>query len=292
LQAGPPTDRYRACAVRRALLEFPHLVDFVEEVEERLRAERYSSLARRYVPWFIAAIVATIVGWLGVWGYDTWQDRNVGKASIAYDKGIVALSTGDQAGAFNAFAEVAKDGPPAYKTLALLQQANLRLGADKADEATALYDAAAKAAPNAILRDLAGLRAAQVVVDTAPYVQVETRLKALIGDDHPFTLEARELLAMAKLQAGKAQEARGDFNALSLTLGVSPGMRARAQGAIALIDSGQAALVAQVVKAAATAPPPNAATLPMLMGGSSPDGAAADPGAPPSDPSTPAGTAQ
>jgi hypothetical protein len=258
------------------------LVDFVEEVEERLRAERYAGLARRYLPWFIAAVVATVVGWLGVWGYDTWRDRNIGQASIAYDKALTELAGGDRIGAYNAFTPIAKTGPAGYRTLALMQQANIRLGAGKGDEAVALYDAAAKAAPNPIFGDLARLRAAQVLMDTAPYAQVETRLKALIGDNRPYSLEAKEMLAMAKLQAGKAQEARGDFNALSLTLGVTPGMRARAQGAIALIDSGQASLVGQVVRSAATMPPPSGA---MSLG---PDGA---PSAPDSSQSPP-GNAQ
>ncbi|MDB5481018.1 MAG: hypothetical protein JWO83_2071 [Caulobacteraceae bacterium] len=258
------------------------MVDFVEEVEERLRAERYAGLARRYLPWVIAAVVATIVGWLGVWGYDAWRDRNIGQASIAYDKAMVELAGGDQTGAYNAFAPIARSGPPAYRALALMQQANIRLGAGKGPEALALYDAAAKAAPNQIFGDLARLRAAQVVMDTAPYAQIETRLKALVGDNHPYSLEAKEMLAMAKLQAGKAQEARGDFNALSLTLGVTPGMRARAQGAIALIDSGQAPLVGQVVRSAATLPPPSGAMSPPLDG------------APPAQASdqTPAGNAQ
>ena len=240
------------------------MVDFVEEVEERLRAERYGGLARRYLPWFIAAVVATVVGWLGVWGYDTWRDHNIGQTSIAYDKALTEFSTGDQTGAYNAFAPIAKDGPAAYRTLALMQQANIRLGAGKADEAVTLYDAAAKAAPNPIFGDLARLRAAQVLMDTAPYAQVETRLKPLVGANRPYSLEAKEMLAMAKLQAGKAQEARGDFNALSLTLGVTPGMRARAQGAIALIDSGQGALVGQVVRTAATMPPPRGPMSPGL----------------------------
>lgn len=231
------------------------MVDFVEEVEERLRAERYRDLARRYLPWVVVALVALIVGWLGVWGYDTWRDRNIGQASIAYDKAMTALAGGDATGAYNGFAPIAKSGPAGYRTLALMQQANIRLAAGKGDEAVSLYDAAAKAAPNPILGDLARLRAAQVLMDTAPYAVVETRLKPLIGDDRPFRLQAREALAIAKLQAGKVQEARGDFNALSLTLGVTPGMRARAQGAIALIDSGQAGLVAQVVRTAATLPP-------------------------------------
>jgi len=257
-------------------------VDFVEEVEERLRAERYRDLARRYLPWFIAAIVAAVVGWLGVWGYDTWQARNIGQASIAYDKAITELAGGDQTGAYNAFAPIARSGPAAYRTLALMQQANLRLGAGKGAEAVSLYDAAAKAAPNPILGDLARLRAAQVAMDTAPYPQIETRLKALIGNDRPYSLEAKEMLAMAKLQAGQAQQARGDFNALSLTLGVTPAMRARAQGAIALIDGGQAPLVGQVVRTAATMPPPQG---PMSV---------APGGAPPAQDSaqTPAGNAQ
>ena len=57
---------------------------------------------------------------------------------------------------------------------------------------------------------------------------------------------------------GKLREARNDFNALTLTLGVSQSMRARAQTAIALIDSGQAAVAGSVVRAAATLPPPSA----------------------------------
>ncbi len=272
------------------------MVDFVEEVEERLRAERYATLARTYLPWFAAALVATIVGWLGVWGYDTWRDRNIGRASIAYDKAIGVLSSGDQTGAFESFGAIAKDAPAAYRTLALMQQGNIRMASDKSAEAVVLYDAAAKAAPNPILHDLAGLRAAQAVMDTAPYAQVETRLNALIGDKQPFSLQAKEMLAMAKLQAGKIQEARGDFNAISLTLGVSPAMRARAQGAIALIDGGQAGLVGQVVKAAATLPPSNGLNVPGLSGAQAPEGAAdsQDQGGPPAEDSaqTPAGNAQ
>ena len=249
-------------------------MDFVEEVEDQLRAERYATFARRYLRLFVAALVATVVGWLGVWGYDAWRDRNIGRASIAYENALVSLSKGDATGAYNGFGAIAKDGPSAYRTLSLMQQANIRFSENNPGEAVTLYDAAAKAAPNAIFADLARLRAAQVAMDTAPLPQIETRLKALTGDKHPYSLAARELLAMAELQGGRAQQARGDFNAISLTLGVSPGMRARAQGAIALIDSGQAALVGEVVKAAATMPPPIAGTAVGLPGAPSSAGEA------------------
>jgi hypothetical protein len=249
------------------------LVDFVEEVEEQLRSERYARLARQWLPWLAVALVAVIVGWLGVWRYDVWRQQKVGVASIAYDKALNALAAGDQTAAFSGFAAVGKSGPPGYKTLALMQEGNIRSAANQPREAAGFFDQASKAAPNPILKDLASFRAAQSIMDVAPYPEIEGRLKALIGDGKPYSFEAREMLAIAKLQAGMSAAARNEFSALSLTLGVSQGIRARAQAAIALIDSGQGAVVGQVVKAAATMPPSPAATVTPSANGPAADSA-------------------
>ena len=231
------------------------MVDFVEEVEEQLRSDRYRNLARRAWPWFLAALVAVVVGWLIAWGYNAWRDRNIGHASIAYDKAITDLAQGDQTGAYSALEGIGKSGPSGYRTLALLEQGNMRLAAGKTAEAVTLFDQAAKSAPNAILGDFSRLRAAQALLDTAPYDQLAPRLQALIGDKKPFGLQAREVLAMAKLAAGRTAAAKADFSALSITLGVTQSMRSRAEAAIGLIDSGQAGAVLQVAKTAATLPP-------------------------------------
>ncbi len=232
------------------------MVDFVEEVEEQLRSDRYRSFAARAWPWFLAALLAVVIGWLAAWGYSSWRDRDIGRASIAYDKAITTLVQGDQTGAYTALQQTAASGPAGYRTLALLEQAAIRLTAGKTADAVALFDGAAKAAPNTLLRDFARLRAAQVLLDTTPYPQLQTRVTPLIGDGKPFDLDAREILAMAKLLAGQTAAAKNDFTALSLTLGVTQAMRARAEGAIALIDSGQAGAVAIATKTAATLPPP------------------------------------
>ena len=237
------------------------MVDFVEEVEERLRAERYATLSRRLAPWFAAALVLIIAAWLGMWGWQTLQARDVGRASVAYDKALHALEGGDQTGAFTQLQPLAKSGPAGYRTLALMQQGDMRLGADKGVEAAGFYDAAAKTAPNAIFRDLARLRAAQALMDTAPLAQLEPRLKPLIGANKPFDLQAREALAIAHIEAGQLQLAKGELTALSLSLGVSPTTRARAQTAIGLINSGDAKLIGPVAHAAATMAP-SASTIP------------------------------
>ncbi|HEY5288694.1 MAG TPA: tetratricopeptide repeat protein, partial [Caulobacteraceae bacterium] len=216
------------------------MVDFIEEVEEQLRSDRYRAFARTAWPWVVALIVAIIATFLAVWGYDSWRDRNIAEASISYDKALTELAQGDQTGAYNDFAPIARSGPAGYKMLSLIQQGNIRLSAGKGTDAAALFDQAAKAAPNPILRDLASLRAALALLDAAPYAQLQTRLSALIGQNKPFDLQAREALAMAKLEAGKTADARADFNAITLTLGVSKSMQGRAQAAIALIDAGEA----------------------------------------------------
>lgn len=252
------------------------MVDFIDEVEEQLRSDRYKTLARTWLPWFAAALAALIVGWLGVWAWQNWQSGNIAKASIAYDRGLTALTQNDETGAYSAFDPIAKSGPAGYRTLALIQQGNIRLAANKTDEAVALYDSAAKAANNPVLGDLARLKAATALLDTAPYAAISARLNALIGAKRPFDLPAREDLAMAKLAAGRTAEARVAFNNLTLTLGVSEAMRQRAQEAIAVIDSGQAGTALAVARTAATLPPPSAVTMAPAQG-AAPSGAQADP---------------
>jgi len=255
------------------------VVDFIEEVEEQLRSDRYRALARTVLPWAAAVLAIVIVGWLGVWGYNTWQNQNVSKASEQYDKGLQTLATGDETGAFTAFDTVGKSGPAAYKALSLIQQGNIRLAANKTADAVAFYDRAAKAAPNAVIGDLARLKAAFALMDETPYPQLETRLKELIGDKKPYDLQAKEALALAKLQAGKTEDARGDFVVLTLIEGAPDAMRERARAAIAIIDSGQGKVIGEVVKAAATLPPPSPATQGPPLG-APPQGAPAAPTAP------------
>ena len=237
------------------------MVDLFEEVEEQLRSDRYRELARRIAPWATAIFALVLIGYLGVWGYKAYQDRNLSTAALAYQKGVDALAKNDQAGALGEFREASQAGAPGYKALALMQQGGLRAAAGNAAEAAALFDQAAKSAPNPIVGDLASLRAALALLDTAPYAEMQRRLTPLADAKRPFSLYAREALATAKLMAGRTVEARRDFSVLTASLGAPEDLRQRAQLAISLIDSGQAAVAIAAVKAAATLPPPAPATL-------------------------------
>jgi hypothetical protein len=154
---------------------------------------------------------------------------------------------------------VAKTAPAAYKALALQMQGALRMRENRVKDAVALFDAAAEAAPRGdeglIIADAARLKSALALLDEAPYADIEGRLKPLTEDDRPYRALALESLALAKLNAGKVKEARADFESLRTALDASQGMIERAGAAIDLIDSGGAAAVPAVVKAAREAPP-------------------------------------
>jgi hypothetical protein len=231
------------------------VVDVFEEVEEQIRTERYMALAKRLAPWAIGAGVALVVSLGGVWGYQTWHNAQANKAGQIYLDAVEALQNQDEGKAASLFGELTHSPLKIYKVAGYMDQAGLRMQAGKPQEAAKLYDQAAALASDPFVKDLARLKSALALMDTASYKDIEARLTPLIDDKRPLHLSAREALAFAKLQAGKTAEARADFNALTLSLGAPEGMVQRARVAMDLIDSGSAAAMAQAVKDSQTINP-------------------------------------
>ncbi len=224
------------------------MVDVFEEVEEQIRTERYMALAKRLAPWAIGGGVALAIGVFGVWGYQTWHDSQANKAGQLYLDAIDALQNQDETKASALFGEMTHSPLKIYKYAGYMDQAGLRMQAGKPQEAAKLYDQAATLGSDSLTTDLARLKSALALMDTASYKDIEARLTPLTDDKRPLHLSAREALAFAKLQAGKTAEAKADFNALTLSLGAPEGMIQRARVAIDMIDSGSAAAMAQAVK--------------------------------------------
>jgi len=231
------------------------VVDVFEEVEDQIRTERYMALARKAAPWAIGAAVAFVIGAGGIWGYQTWHDGQASKAGQTYLEAVEALQNQDQDKAFGLFGELTHSPLKIYKVAGYMDQAGMRMQAGKSEEAAKLYDQAAALTSDPFIKDLARLKSAYALMDTAPYKDIEARLTPLTDDKRPLHLSAREALAFAKLQAGKTADARADFNALTLALGAPDGMVQRAQVAVAMIDSGSAAAMSQAVKDSLTVNP-------------------------------------
>lgn len=232
------------------------MVDFFNEVDEDLRAQETRDLVRRWLPWAIGVIAVVLLGMGGWWGWTAWRDSEASKASNAYERGVKAMTAENTAAADAAFAEAADSSTVAYKALALMQRAGIALRDNKPDEALKLFDEAAKVGKSEpIIADAAALKAAYTLMDKAPYAEVEKRLKPLAEEGRPYRPLAMEAIAMAKLADGKTAEARTDLLALSLLLDAPESLRQRAQATIQEIDSGVAAKLPAIARAASELPP-------------------------------------
>lgn len=232
------------------------MADLFEEVEEQLRSARYRVLAQKALPWVLAALAAALVAALAVWGWDQYRQKASDKASEEYAAGLDALIRHQPDEAVRLWNDVAKSPAKGYASLALMQLGGMRLAADKdPGAAVALFDQSAKAAPDAVLGDMARLKSAFALIDTAPYADVEARLTPLMKDGAPYAIQAREALAFAKLMKGDTAAARNDFVVISQSLGAPEGTRQRAKAAVQLIDSGSAKAVAGATRASLTLSP-------------------------------------
>lgn len=232
------------------------MVDVFEEVEEQLRTDRYKALALKILPWVGGILVVALVAALAVWGYQHFRNQAAAQASEKYAQAMEAFGAGKRDDAIRLWTEVGQGASKSYKSLALQHLGGLKLADNKTAEAVKLFDEAAEAAPDNVLGDVARLKSAFALLDTAPYKDMEARLTPLTQEGRPYRAEAREALAFAKLMAGDLTGARSDFVVIGLMADAGEDARQRAQAAQALIDSGSAKAVPGAVKAALALPPP------------------------------------
>lgn len=290
---GPPRCGHGRASIGSPLVFSPgsaFVVDVFEEVEGEMRVDRWRTLARRYLPWAALGLLLGLLVAGGVWGWREWRTTGAEQASLAYADGVEAMGEGDSRAAEVKFRQVAAGRSDAYRALAEMQLGGLRLTAGKPGEAAAAFDRAADVAPDPLVGDAARLKAVFARMDSQPYPTSVAQLTPLAEEGRPYRLLALEALALARIGAGQGRAARADLGVLAIAPTAPDSTRRRAEALIALLDSGAAASLPTVAKAAAALParPAAPASLPpgLVPGGAAP----ASPSAPAAAP-TP-GTAQ
>ena len=176
--------------------------DIFDEVDEEVRREQFKKLWDRYGTLFVALavlIVAAVAGWRG---YQYWQDKKAVEAGAQFTAAALLAEEGRHEDAEKAFARVAAEGTPGYRVLARLREA-AELAARDPKAAIAVYDdIAASSSTGQPLKDFAAVRAAMLLVDSAPLADITRRLEPISGAGAPFRHTARELLAFAAWKAG------------------------------------------------------------------------------------------
>jgi hypothetical protein len=182
--------------------------DIFNEVDEELRREQLKKLWERY-GWLIVTLAVLFVAAVGGWrAYQWWEAKKAAELGAAFNAAATLNEQGQPQEAEAAFAKIASDGTASYRMLAKLREAAVLAQRDPA-AAVAIYDAvAADRGLDQIQRDLASLRAAYVLLDTANYDDLKKRIEPLTANDRPFRHSARSVLAFSAWRAGNAAETR------------------------------------------------------------------------------------
>ena len=144
-------------------------------------------------------------------------------------------AAGKQSEAEEILTALAKDAPRGYRVLARFRIAAELSQRDRSAGAAA-YDALADDASfESSFRDLARVRAALALVDTASAAEIARRIDPLIAGNSAFKGSAREILALARFRAGERDAARRLFVEIVADPETPPSLRTRAQLMLALL---------------------------------------------------------
>jgi hypothetical protein len=184
------------------------VADIFQEVDEEVRREQLHKLWERYGHYLVALCILVVAG-VGAWrGYEWWQAKKAAESGAAFEAAITLGEQGKHKEAEAAFAKIGADGTASYRVLARLREASELASTDGKAAVKAYEDIAADTGVAPALRDLASVRAGLVLVDTAPYAELQGRLEPLTADGRTFRHTAREVLALSAWKAGNIEAAR------------------------------------------------------------------------------------
>jgi hypothetical protein len=209
--------------------------ELFDEVDEEVRREQLKKLWDKYSIYIIALAVVIIAGVGGWRGYQYLEAKKAAEAGAAFDRAAELADQNKHAEAEAAFAELAAKAPSGYRILARLRTAAEVAARDKPAAAKMFDEIAADASVAAPERDLARIRAAQLLLETTTYPNMLQRLEPAAGKDGAFRHSARELLALSAWRANDAAATRQWLDMIANDGETPPSLRSRAEALQALL---------------------------------------------------------
>ena len=231
------------------------MADIFHEIDEDLRRERFNRLWTRYGAYVIGLAVLIVLAVAGWRGYEWWKLQRDQAAGAQFEAALQLAADGKTAEAEAAFQALEKDGTSGYRALARFRAAT-ELAKTDAAKAVAEYDSLGKDPSIApLMQNVAQVRAALLLVDTAPLADIEGRMKPLDTPEGAFRHSAREIIGLAQYKAGDFKAATDTFSAILNDGQTPPGLRRRAE----LMRTLAAASIPVPAPAASATPPAAAA---------------------------------
>ncbi|MDB5618033.1 MAG: hypothetical protein JWQ24_2271 [Tardiphaga sp.] len=233
-----PWIRFRAplglSAVNRGR-DISQVSELFSEVDEDLRREQLKKLWDRYSLLIIAIAILVVVGVGGWRGYSYLEAKKAAEAGAAFDRAADLSEQNKHAESEAAFTKLAAEAPAGYRTLARLRAASEAVSRDPQAAVKMYDDIIADRAVPAVEQDLARIRAAGLLVDTAPYDALLARLEPATTNTGTYRHSARELLALSAWRANNAAATRQWLDMIANDGETPATLRTRAEALQALL---------------------------------------------------------
>ena len=209
--------------------------ELFDEVDEEVRRDQLKKLWDKYSIYIIALavlVVAAVGGWRG---YQYVEAKKAAEAGEAFNRAIELSEQGKHEDAEKAFADLAAKAPYGYRLLSRFRVAAEAADRDPKAAAKMFDDLAADASIGAEQQELARIRAAGLLVDSASYADMKQRLERDTAPEATFHHTARELLALSAFRANDTSAARLWLDQISADADTPPSLRSRAEALQALL---------------------------------------------------------
>jgi hypothetical protein len=209
--------------------------ELFDEVDEEVRRDQLKKLWDQYSIYIVAGALLIIAGVGGWRGYEYLEARKAAEAGAAFDKAVELSEQNKHAEAEAAFNDLAAKAPSGYRMLARLRAAAEAASRDPQGAAKMYDDIAADRSVGKPEQELAKVRAAGLLLETASYPSMLARLEPSTIPGATFRHTARELLALSAWRANDTAAARKWLDLIANDGETPPGLRSRAEALQALL---------------------------------------------------------
>jgi hypothetical protein len=209
--------------------------ELFNEVDEEVRRDQLKKLWDQYSIYIVAGALLIIAGVGGWRGYQYLEAQKAAEAGVAFDKAVELSEQNKHAEAAAAFTDLAAKAPSGYRMLARLRAAAEVANRDPQAAAKLYDDIAGDRSVGAPEQDLAKVRAAGLLLETASYPNMLQRLEAATAPAATFRHTARELLALSAWRANDTAAARQWLDLIANDGETPPSLRSRAEALQALL---------------------------------------------------------
>ncbi|WP_065755101.1 tetratricopeptide repeat protein [Bradyrhizobium paxllaeri] len=209
--------------------------ELFDEVDEEVRREQLKKLWDKYSILIIAGLILIIAAVGGWRGYQYLEAKKAAEAGAAFDRAVELSEANKHAEAEAAFADLAAKAPFGYRVLARLRMAAEVAERDRPAAAKLFDEIAADRSVGVAEQDLARIRAAQLLLETATYPNMKERLEAAAAPGATFRHTARELLALSAWRANDTAATRQWLDMIANDGETPPSLRSRAEALQALL---------------------------------------------------------